>query len=272
VPDAGNKFALVLLDESAAVPAEVYGELARLLGRVRYDVIGAFKRNPGVPFEDLGAGDADSAARLLAGSGVRAAAVPAGRLPALPKVLTVHKADLPEGGGLSVQTDYVGTMREMPWGEIAGLSAATVSEHSAPLGPGGPSVGRQVAGAAVRMAVGLTIGIPGIPGRPKHAPKAAAPRVEVYGVLAVSAFSVPLEVRFREDTLSYEFLGGRMTAKAAQNFRVLAGELLHKAPRARASSAFRALAETGAAAPPMDHHEFARHNRWLKLLAVEGLE
>jgi len=272
MPDAGNKFALVLLDEAAKVPAEIYDELARLLGRVRYDVIGAFKRSPGLPFEDLDAGGAEAAARALAGCGVRAAAVPAGRLPAFPKVLTVHKAELPEGGGLSVQTDYVGTMREMPWEEIAGLSAATITESSAPLGSAGPSVGRQVAGAAARVAVGLTFGVPVISGRPRLAPKAPAPRVEVYGVLAVSAFGVPLEIRFREDMLNYEFLGGRKTAKAAQNFRVLAGELLHKAPRARASSAFRALAETGAAAPAMDPHEFARHNRWLKLLAAEGLE
>jgi hypothetical protein len=271
-PGAVGKFALVLLEEGAPLAAaEIYGELARLLGRVRYDVIGAFRRSPGIPFEDLDGGQAEAAVRMLADSGVRAAAVPAERLPPFPKIYTVHKA-IPARGSLSVQTDYVGTMQELPWDQVAALSAATLPGGSAPAGSGGgPSVGTQIASA---VAWSAAVGVPLLPSfhQMKRSAAGHPPRPpEPCEVLALAPFDAPVEMRFRANELNYEFLGERMTGSSGGNFRAFAGDLLRGAARARVSAAARALAE-GGSPPPLGADEFGRHNRWLKLLAVAGLE
>jgi hypothetical protein len=273
MPETVDRFALVLLD--TALPptgGEVYGEIARLLGRVRYDVIGGFKRSPGVPFEDLDTDGAQAAVRALADAGVRAVAVPAAQLPALPRVLTVHNTAL-LNDGLSIQTDYAGTRQEVPWEQLAALSAATFTETvGGGGGTAGPSVGGQVAGAAMRAAAGLCVGLPRFGARPMRKPKDPPPRIVSYQVLAVSLLGVPLEIRFRQDTLSYEFLGEFKTLHAAENLRILAGELMARAAHARKSEAFVVLVNAGQPAPRMAASEFLRHNRWLKLLATAGLE
>jgi len=269
-PEAFGKFALVLLEEELAPSVgELAGGLARLLGRVRFDVLNAIKRNPHVPFEDLAEPQAAEAVKLLADAGARAAAVPAERLPAFPKVFTVHKA-VPADAGLTVQTDYVGTLQELPWDQVAALSAATLAEGRAPAPdePRGPSVGGQLA----KLALGVAIGIPVIPSfgprRPAPGPAPRAP--EPYEVLALAPFGAAVEMRFRADMLDYACLGGRMTGNSGVNFRAFAGEVLRSAGSARVSPAARALAE-GGSPPPMGADQFARYNRWLKLLASEGL-
>jgi hypothetical protein len=265
----GDKFALVLLDEGLNPAAgECAGDLARLLGRVRYDVVGALKRSPGIPFEDLDEAQAARAVELLSAAGARAAAVDAARLPPFPKTFTVHKAGVsPEG--LSVQTDYLGTTRGLPWDRIAALSAATLSETAGPASaPKGPSIGLQLVKVTFAAATGIPTGLfPHQPRQPAPAPRRAA----AYQVLAVAVFDEPVEIRFRADELNFEGLGERMTGSSAENFRRFAGDLVTSAVLAKVSSAARALAEEGCAPPAMAADDFARHNRWLRLLACEGL-
>jgi hypothetical protein len=263
-----GKFALVLLDE--AVPPlgnEIYGELARTIGRVRYDVVAAFKRSPGIPFEDLSEDLAGAAAALFSGAGIPARALGAERLPAPARSFVVHRAELGDGG-LAVQIDLAGAMQVLPWERIAGISAATRSESGAPAAaPSGPSIGRMLAGTALTVATGLPIGLGGAPAR-RAGP---APRAVAHETLAVSAFGADFEVRFRADELGYEFLGERMAGSSAQNFRLFAAALAPRCSRARVSRAAQELASAGAAPPAMEADAFSLHNRWLKLLAGEGI-
>jgi hypothetical protein len=265
---AGEKFALVLLDEGLDLAAgECAGELARLLGRVRYDVVGALKRSPGIPFEDLDGAQAARAVELLNAAGARAAAVSAARLPPFPKAFTVHRAGAgPEG--LSVQTDYVGTVRVLPWDRIAALSAATLTETAGPAPAAkGPSVGLQLAKVTFTMTTGIPTGL--FPQPPKQ--PGAVRRAAAYQVLVAGVFDEPVEIRFRADELNFEGLGERMTGSSTQNFRLFAGDLVARAVQAKVSSAARALAGEGCAPPAMASDDFARHNRWLKCLACEGI-
>lgn len=266
--DATGLFALVLLEEDIPpVANEVYGELAKTIGRVRYDVMAAFKRSPGIPLEDLSEPQAAAAVKLFTEAGIPAKAVGAESLPAPTRVFIVHRAGIGDEG-FSVQTELVGTMRVLPWEEIAAVSAATLTESSGPAAaPKGPSIGTQLAGAAARMAVGLpTILSSRAPRQP-----AAAPRTSAHETLAVSPLGGNFELRFRASELGYEFLGERMAGSAAQNFRLFAAALVPRCSRARISRAARELAAEGDAPPPMEADAFSLHNRWLRALARQGL-
>ncbi|HOX04924.1 MAG TPA: hypothetical protein PK280_00870 [Planctomycetota bacterium] len=265
---ATGLFAMVLIDE--AVPPlgnEIYGELARTLGRVRYDVMAAFKRSPGIPFEDLAEDQALAAVRLFTDAGIPAAAVDSAALPAPARVFVVHRVGL-GGEGLSVQTELTGAMRVLPWDGLAAVAAATLTEGGGPgRGPGGPSVGALVAGAATTLATGIPIGFPG---RTTRSP-APAPRAAAHQVLAVSPRDADFELRFRAAELGYDFLGERMTSSSAQNFRLFADEVIGRAPAAKVAGAARELAARGAAPPAMEADVFSLHNRWLRTLAAQGL-
>jgi hypothetical protein len=266
--DGPGFFAMVLLEEAMPpVANEIYGVLSKTIGRVRYDVMAAFKRSPGIPFEDLSEPQAVAAVKLFTAAGIPAAAVQSVDLPAPARTFLVHRVGVGDEG-FSVQTELVGTMRVLPWDGIAAVSAATLTESSGPAHtPKGPSIGSQLAGAAARMAVGL----PKI--LPTRAPQqsAAAPRAAAHQVLAVSPLDADFELRFRASELGYEFLGERMTSSAAHNFRLFAAALLPRCDRARISRAVRALAAEGTAPPPMEADAFSLHNRWLRVLAAQGL-
>ena len=265
---ADSLFAMVLLDEAIPPMAnEIYGELAKTIGRVRYDVIAAFKRTPGIPFEDLSEAGALAAVKLFTDAGIPAAAIGAQSLPAPARPFVVHRVAFGDDG-LSVQTDLVGNMRLLPWDGIAAISAATLVESGSPShSPKGPSIGAKLAGTAFRMAVGMPKILPSPP--PKG--PAPAPRSVAHQTIAVAAFGADFEVRFLADELGYDFLGDRMTGSSAQNFRLFAAALVPKAGRARVSRAARELAAAGAAPPSMESDVFSLHNRWLRTLAAEGL-
>lgn len=271
-PATAGRFALVLLQEELPLPLpELAAELARMLGRVRFDVLNALKRTPQIPFDDLFQSQAAEAVRMLGTGGVRAAAVPVEKLPAMPRTAKIHKA-VPGPAGLSIATDLVGTMREIPWSEVAALSAATLSESSGSGADSGPSIGAQLTKQVVRGAMSVAVGLPGgvLPGHAKSKPTAQR-GPDIYQVLAVSIFSDDLELRLRANQIDYVYLGARLSMDSASNFRLLAADLAAQATGARVSAAFRALVNAGAAPPPAEADAFARHNRWLKLLARESL-
>lgn len=264
-------FAVVFLEELPPFAAgELAGELAGPLGRLPFDVTNAFKRSPQLPFEDLSAEQAAEAVRLLLARGLRCTAVPAEKLGPFPRIRWTHRAVAGEGG-LGVQTDYVNQARCLPWANVAAVSAATLSE-SRQQPEGRPSLASEITSAAAGAAIGFSLGLPGMgfPARKSGTP-APAPRVETYAVLAVAPFGADLEIRFRADQLNYSYLGSRMSDAAERNFRAFVRDVVGGAVRARVSPAACALAETGQPPPAMDPQAFRRYNRWLALLAREGL-
>ncbi len=256
--------ALVILEEVLDKnPRELAGPLAKALGRVRYDVIGALKRNPYIPFKDLTFQAAEAGASCLAGVGVTAAIVDAGRLPPAPKVFTVHNARV-EADGLAVQTDLVGRLRTVPWDGIEALSAATVSETSTAVGLDGGALREEVrmAREAIHDGMGQLIQ-PEMPG--------PLSRTDVYTVLCLLPRGADVEMRFRADQFNYDYLGERISTISSENFRIFAGDVLTRARGALVDPRARSLVETGEAPPVLDKKRLADYNLWLRLRAREGL-
>lgn len=263
-------FLLVLRDEELPVhPKDLAPKLAKLLRRVRYDVLNAMKLDPGIPFKDLSEQAAAEAVSVFEDAGARPAALPAEKLPADAKVFRVGKAVL-EKEALSVQTDLAGSMRSLPWEGIAAVSAATISDISKPTGLSAVSVQDQIASAQAlsnRLRGGMMLprarrgkGVP----EPKT-------RTDTYAVLCLTARDADFEMRVRSDAFNYGYLAERLTTSSWENFRLLAGDILKRAPAARVGRWARDLAESGARPPVIDAHMLERRNRWLKLLALEGL-
>jgi hypothetical protein len=260
-----------MLDEQLPVePRQLAGTLAKALGIVRYDALNALKRNPYIPFEDLSAEAAGAGLRVLSQDGVRAAVVGAERLPARPRAFTVHNADALEDG-LRVQTSLAGKMRTVTWEEVEVVSAATVSETSIAHGLDGGRARDDV--TAARYAAAASYGMVGVSraarsGQDEYKPQSKS---ELYQVLCVMPATAEVEIRFRADQFNYDYLGERLTANSAENFRLLAADVLGRAGRALANGWARVFVETGALPPPIDKHHLARLNLWLRLRAREGL-
>jgi len=269
--DGAGAYLLVLLDERpAAEPRELAAALARVLGRVRYDVLSALKLNPHVPFADLSADAARAAAECLAAAGVRAAALPAERLPPAGRAFTVHRA-APGEEGLEVQTDLAGGGQVLAWDGTEAVSAATVTETSVPAGFDGGSIRENIQAArALSLALGPGLGLPRMASAVEPDPSPAS-KTSTYVVLCVMPAGADFEVRMRADQLNYEYLGPRLSNNSAENFRALAAEVVSRAASARVHGWARNLAETGASPPALDRHGLARLNQWLRLLAREGL-
>jgi hypothetical protein len=269
--EQADAFLLVLLDEQPAVkPRDLAAPLARALRRLRYDVLNALKLNPHVPFADLSADEAAAGAECLSAAGVRSATVSAERLPPLGRAFTVHRA-APGEEGLEVQTDLTGTRQVLAWTGIEAVSAATVSETSVPAGFDGGSIRENIQAArALSLAMGPGLGLGRMASAIEPDPPPAS-KTSTYVALCVMPVGADFEVRMRADQLSYEYLGPRLSTNSAENFRMLAAEVVSRAASARIHGWARNLADVGAVPPAVDRHGLARLNQWLRLLAREAL-
>jgi hypothetical protein len=262
---------VILSEELTAHPRELAPEIAPLLGMVLYDVVAAFNRSPVLPFEDLPDERAAAAAQRLTERGLPAAAVPAERLPPPAKVFTVHNADV-EPGGLNVQTDLAGAMRELPWDGIAALSVATITVSRGMSGMRQSSTAARAAGMMVGLAGGR-LGLRSMRRRARDDHKRARAmkqRFDSSEVLALLPREAPVELRFRGNAFNYDYLGERLSASVRDNFRTFARDLLERAGGARVSAGLRALAESGTDSPQMSVGAFSAYNRWLRLMAEGG--
>lgn len=261
--------ALVLLRDELPLPAtELAPRLAKAIRRTRIDVIGALKRNPYIPMEDLSEDEAAAAVDCLRSAGGEAAALFVGQLPAAARVFRVTSADATDDG-LHVQTNLAGRMQVLPWADLEAISAAVVSETSVPLGLSARSVRdeieemRQAARAMDgRFAPGTSADVD-IP--------APQPRTETYPALCLMPAGADLEMRIRGDMFNYGYLGPRLRHVSDENFRLLIGDILARATRALVDRPVRRLSGSGESPPSLEIHMLARRNRWLRLLAREGL-
>jgi len=267
-------FAVVLLEELAKPPHEVAGELAKATGKLRYDVMAAFNRDPYVPLENLPGREAKAAVAVLADAGTRATALAMEKVPPPARIFNVHNADV-EPDAFSVQTDIAGHMRQMPWNEIASVSVVTLSER---VSTGSRAKGPSIAGGIARAAG--TLAFPGAAGlmgggraRQRRMRRQSGPTTKEVetAVLGLVPFSVPMELRIRANQFNYDYLGERLAQTSGENFRTLTGDVLARATSARVSEAARRFVEEGAAPAAMNGGRFGRLNRWLPLLAREGL-
>ena len=266
---SSGRFAVVLLDEELAVPVrELAAPLAKAIRMVRYDALNALKLNRYIPFRDLEAGAASAAVECLAGLGVKAVAVDADLLPPESRVFTVHNADALEGG-LDVQTDLAGRMRTLEWADIEVVSAATVNETSTAHGFDGGAIHQQIRDARM-AAASMGHGMLGASAmvQPDFKPKS---RTDVYQVLCVMPREVEIDVRFRADQFNYDYLADRRRTNSAENFQLLAGDVISRTEGALVHGPARGLAESGALPPTTNKQGLARMNRWLRLRAREGL-
>ncbi|MHC4914407.1 MAG: hypothetical protein ACYTGB_02865 [Planctomycetota bacterium] len=266
---SGESFALVVLEEEFPVAArELAGPLAKAMKVVRYDALNALKLNPHIPFQDLDSGTASAAVECLAGAGVRAVAVDSRMLPGEPRIFTVHNADAVEGG-LDIQTDLAGSMRMLEWEAIQVVSAATVSETTTAHGFDGGAIQQQIHDARI-VSASMTHGMVGASAmaQPDFKPES---RTDVYQVLCLMPREVEIEIRFRADQFNYDYLADRRKTNSAENFQLLAGDIISRVATALIHGPARALAESGTLPPPTDKHHLARMNRWLRLRAREGL-
>jgi len=152
-------FAVVVLVEGIELPArELAPPLARLRGRVRYDVAQALRANPLVPFADLAAPQAREAAGLLEGAGFRAMAVPSAELPPRPSLLDARTAEPRESDLLLGLADRVLAVR---YDQIAALGAASFGRWVEAVDEG-PSLGDTImrAGAIVAWPTVVTDATP----------------------------------------------------------------------------------------------------------------
>lgn len=262
-------FVLVMLDEELPKPLPEWARvLAKALGRVSYDVIAAINRNPYFPLEGLSREEAEEAVAVLAGRGIRAAAVPAGKLPPAVRFHYIRNADV-EDQGLSVQIDLAGRkLRLLPWTEIEALAAATLNlplDSPAPAAAG-PSIGRMAAQVIMPGYGGIARAM-----RPPQPPRERKPRWDRFMVLALLPAGAPMELRFRADQFNYDYLGARLAPTGAANFRTFVADVAGRATRARLSPAVRELVASGKAPPEADAGRFQACTRWLALLARAGL-
>jgi hypothetical protein len=261
--------ALVLLQEQLPLkPLALAPQLAGATGRLRLDVLGALKRNPYIPLEDLSEEEAAAAVECLRSAGARAVAVEAGRLPPPTRVFRVSNADALEDG-LRVQTDLAGRLRTLPWDGLEVVAAATVSETSAPLGLSGTSVREEVEEIRLAAAAG---GHGTVPPHLVFADiPAPRPKTEVYPALCLMPRGADIEMRIRGDLFNYDYLGERLRATSEENFRLLVGDVIARSTGALVNRWAKRLADAGELPPTFEAHLLERYSRWLRLLAREGL-
>lgn len=261
--------ALVLLRDELPLPAmELAPRLAKAIRRPRIDVIGALKRSPYIPLENLTGAEAASAVACLQDAGGEAAAVPADRLPAAPRVFRVSNADALDEG-LRVQTDLAGKLRHLPWDNLEVVSAAVVSETSTPMGLSARSVREEInemRQASAAMTHGLAPGMMANTDIP-----APTPTTDVYPALCIMPAGADIEMRIRGDLFNYDYLGERLRHVSDENFRTMIGDILARANRALVDRPVRRFSEAGEALPSLEIRMLARRNRWLRLLAREKL-
>ncbi len=256
--------ALVILTEELPLqPHELGPALASVLGMVAYDVIGAFKRSPMLPFGDLEDDRAAAALSILKDRGVPAAVVASNRLPSERQVFKVHNADVEEEG-LNVQVDLVGHLRMIAWDGIDLLSAATLNTtksttrtHRA-TGLAGP-----VSTAGGGGGLGLRFRRINMPRTHKH--------VEHSLVIALWPRGMPGEIQFHSNALNFDYLNERLSTSARENMRNFAADVRERVEDALIAPGFEDLASEDRDPPAMSPRAFTQHNRWLMLREQEGI-
>jgi hypothetical protein len=256
--------ALVILTEELPLqPRELGPALAGSLGMVAYDVIGAFKRSPVLPFEDLQDDRAAAALNILKDRGVPATVVASDRLPPSPQVYKVHNADVEEQG-LNVQVDVIGQMRIIEWDRIDLLSAATFNTEKSTTRTHRPT------GLAREVYTTGGGGHAGMRFRRIRMPRTHK-RVEHSEVIALWPRGMPGEIHFQSNALNFDYLGERLGASQVGNMRNFAADIRERVEGALISPGFEALVAEDRSPPKMSPHIFAQYNRWLMLRAQEGI-
>lgn len=204
--------------------------LAEQLGMTRTDAAIQARLAPGVVRGDYSPQQAAAAAESILRLGLRAQVIPGPDVPVLHPQERVHHLRWPEGGLLVL--DPVGNHAEtLPWDHLDLVSAGLVP----------PAAAKQF---AARSTTVLATGRQHLAEGESTA--ASPPQLEMLLV-----WRDPFRVlRLEAPHLNYEFLGSRRLAGSAENFRLLAEDILARAPHVYRTPATRAWLRGD---PPASH-------------------
>ncbi len=266
----GNGQMIVVLDDSRPLPfIELAGPLAKGLRRVRFDVLNKLKRDPYIPVDELSPAEAQTARACFEKAGVQVAVLEMSQMPPDPKIFTVHNADVEEEG-LSIQTDFSGSMRLMGWNQFDVIELGVVAETSTPMGFSASKIQDDIQAAQLMSRMQLGVGVNPMGGlRAKsHTPQS---KTDTYEVLCIMPRDTDIEIRARSNQFNYDYLLKRKTLNSKGNFRLLVSDLAERITYGMIGTHARRFLDSDLQPPAVSKRDLLAHNLWLRLRARAGL-
>jgi hypothetical protein len=266
----GNGQMIVILDDSKPLPfIELAGPLAKGLRRVRFDVLNKLKRDPYIPVDKLSGAEAQIARGCFEKAGVQVAVLEMSQMPADPKIFTVHNADV-EDQGLSIQTDFSGSMRLMGWDQFDVIELGVIAETSTPMGFSAGNIQEDIQAAQLMSRMQLGVGANPMAGL-RHKAHVNQSKTDTYEVLCIMPRDTDIEIRARSNQFNYDYLLKRKTLNSDANFRLLVSDLAGRVTYGMIGTHARRFLDSDALPAAVSKRDLLRHNLWLRLRARAGL-